>query len=108
MSAQRCRSPRSVLHVSSRGRRCGRRAVRVALLIAALLGYTNGEAAAQEPEPTRAAENEAARRAKAEALAEAPPPNKVERAFGFIETSRLFSRIFNPPRGWFAQVGGVG
>ncbi len=90
------------------GRGRGRRAARLALLLTALFACTSRLAAAQESEPTRAAEVEAARRAKAEALAEAPPPNKVERAFGFVESSRLFSRIFNPPRGWFAQIGGVG
>ena len=62
---------------------------------------------AQDSSWTRASEAEAARRAKAAAVAEAPPPNKVERAFNFIEESRLFGKIFNPPRGWFAQVGGV-
>lgn len=65
-------------------------------------------ALAQESETTRAAEIEAARRAKAEALEQAPPPNKVEKTFNFIEDSRIFNRIFNPPRGWFAQIGGVG
>ncbi|WP_157899390.1 BamA/TamA family outer membrane protein [Luteitalea pratensis] len=90
------------------GRGRGRRAARLALLLTTLFAGTSRQAAAQEAEPTRAAEAEAVRRAKAEALADAPPPNKVERAFGFVESSRLLSRIFNPPRGWFAQIGGVG
>ncbi|BCS33663.1 hypothetical protein TBR22_A28900 [Luteitalea sp. TBR-22] len=75
----------------------------VGLVLVTTCGVAHGQA-----EESRAAEIERARRAKGEALAEAPPPNKVERAFTFIEQARLFQRIFNPPRGWFAQVGGVG
>lgn len=104
-------SPRSVLHALRAERDGGRRATRLALLLAALLSCLVVPVAAQEPapeEPTRASEAEAARRAKAEALADAAPPGKVERAFGFVEGKRLLSRIFNPPRGWFAQIGGVG
>lgn len=64
---------------------------------------------AQTPPPTtRAAEAEAARRAKAADLADDPPPGRVEQVVDYIEDSRLFPRIFNPPRGWFGQVGGVG
>jgi hypothetical protein len=63
---------------------------------------------AQAPAGTRAAEAEAARRAKAESLATAPAPNRVERAITYVEDSRLFPRIFNPPAGAFAQVGGLG
>jgi outer membrane protein assembly factor BamA len=63
---------------------------------------------AQEPATTRAEEAEALRRAKAEKLDEPPRPNKVETIVNYIEDSRLFPRIFNPPRGWFAQVGGLG
>lgn len=76
--------------------------------VAVLLVVGGGHARAQEAEKTRADEIAEARRAKAEALADAEPPNKVERAFSFIEQSRLFNRIFNPPHGWFAQIGGVG
>lgn len=103
-------SPRSVLHTGGAERGGGHRGARLALVLTAIVTCVAGTAAAQEqpPEPTRASEAEAARRAKAEALADAPPPGKVERAFGFIEGKRLLSRIFNPPRGWFAQIGGVG
>lgn len=86
----------------------GRAVLRVAVLTLAVLAMETVPGRAQDSAPTRASEIEAARRAKAEALAQAEPPNKVERAFNFIEESRLFNRIFNPPRGWFAQVGGVG
>ncbi len=78
------------------------------LLLATLLACAGHPAAAQEAERTRAEELEAARRAKAEALDEAPPPNKIEKTLSFVERSRLFPRIFNPPRGWFGQIGGVG
>jgi hypothetical protein len=86
----------------------GRAVLRAAVLALAALSIVAGEGRAQDSAPTRASEIEAARRAKAEALESAEPPSKVERAFNFIEQSRLFNRIFNPPRGWFAQVGGVG
>jgi hypothetical protein len=86
----------------------GRGLLRVVALTLAVLCSPSAQGRAQDTAPTRASEIEAARRAKAEALAEAEPPSKVERAFNFIEESRLFNRIFNPPRGWFAQVGGVG
>ncbi len=59
-------------------------------------------------ERTRAEQIEAARRAKAAELAVPPRPNKVETVIDYIEDSRLFPRLFNPPRGWFAQVGGLG
>ena len=67
-------------------------------------------AQSQEPAPdrTRAEEIEALRRAKAKELADPPQPNKIETIVDYIEDSRLFPRIFNPPRGWFAQVGGLG
>ena len=65
------------------------------------------EAVAQD-EGTRAGEAAAARRKKAEALADPPEPNKLEAVVTYVERTRLFSRIFNPPRGWFAQVGGLG
>jgi hypothetical protein len=92
------------------GRGRARRAAPLALLLTALVAGPGSPAAAQdqEQEPTRASEAEAARRAKAESLADAPPPGKVERALGYVEGKRLFARIFNPPRGWFAQIGGVG
>ena len=70
--------------------------------------WAGGPAAAQAPPGTRAADAEAARRAKAEVLADEPPPSRVETAFNYIDDSRIFQRIFNPPRGWFGQVGGVG
>lgn len=87
-----------------------RRRVAIGIAAALLLGLlvTASPLAAQDEPSTRAGAAEAARRAKAAALAEAPPPNRVERAFSFIEESRFFGRVFNPPRGWFAQVGGVG
>ena len=98
--------PRSVRGVMCPERARGRKAACLVLLVVLLAcagRHASAQDAAQEQEPTRAAEAEAARRAKAESLAEAAPPGKVERAFGFIEGKRLFSRIFNPPRGWFAQ-----
>ena len=58
--------------------------------------------------PSRAEEAEAARRAKAADLADDEPPGRIEQAINFIEDSRVFPRIFNPPRGWVGQVGGVG
>ncbi|HTV01895.1 MAG TPA: BamA/TamA family outer membrane protein [Luteitalea sp.] len=64
-------------------------------------------APAQTPSDTRAAEIEALRRAKAEAIAEAPKPGKVEAAINYVEQSRIFPKLFNPPKGWFAQIGGV-
>jgi len=78
------------------------------LLLAVLIACAGQPSAAQEAERTRAEELEAARRAKAEALEETPPPNKIEKTLSFVERSRLFPRIFNPPRGWFGQIGGVG
>lgn len=86
----------------------GRAALRVVTLAVAALAVATAPGRAQDSAPTRASEIEAARRAKAEALEEAEPPNKIERALAFVEESRVFNRIFNPPRGWFAQVGGVG
>lgn len=77
------------------------------LLLAMLFACAGQATTAQEAERTRAAELEAARRAKAEALDDAPPPNKIEKTFSFIEQTRIFPRIFNPPRGWFGQIGGV-
>ncbi len=74
----------------------------------ATAGAQDSAVAASEPEQTRAALIEAMRREKAGALDAAPPPNKIERTLKYVEQSRLLGRIFNPPRGWFAQVGGVG
>ena len=63
MSDRTSSSPGSALHVTGAGRGRGRRAARLALLLTALLACTSRQAAAQETEPTRAAEAEAARRA---------------------------------------------
>lgn len=60
----------------------------------------------QPPEGTRAAQAEAARRAKAASLVE-PRRSRVEAGLYYVEDVRLLGRLFNPPRGWFAQVGGV-
>lgn len=78
------------------------------IVVGLTLGMAAVASATAQDLPTRAEELEAARRAKELALEQAPPPNKVEQAFSFIEETRLFNRIFNPPRGWFAQIGGVG
>jgi hypothetical protein len=86
---------------------CRRRALRAALGSLACSLCLGTAAAAQTPDSSRAAEIEALRRAKAEAIAEAPEPGKVEAAFNYIEQSRIFPRLFNPPKGWFAQIGGV-
>ncbi len=67
---------------------------------------------AQPKEPadtaSRAEAMAAARRAKARQIAEPPHKNRVEAVVDYIEDSRLFPRLFNPPSGWFAQVGGLG
>ncbi len=79
----------------------------MAMAVACLCGVTT-EVHGQAPPGTRAAEAEAARRAKAEALASPPEPNKAEQVISYIEDSRVFQRVFNPPQGWFAQIGGLG
>jgi hypothetical protein len=61
---------------------------------------------AQSP-PSRAEEALAKRREKA-AHTPGYRPNRVETTFFTIENSRLFTRIFNPPQGAFAVVGGPG
>lgn len=81
--------------------------VRFTLAMAITTSAGLSEARGQETERPRAAELEAARRAKAQALEE-DRPNKVERALSYIEESKIFTKIFDPPRGWFAQIGGVG
>lgn len=58
------------------------------------------------PESTRAGELEARRRAKAGQLTPREVP-KAEAAFLYVEETRLLGRLFNPPAGWFAQVGGL-
>ena len=75
------------------------------MLASALWGVS--PAAAQGLDGTRAAEAEAARRAKAAALIE-PDRNNIESVIHYLEESRLFPRLFNPPGGWFAQIGGLG
>ncbi len=83
-------------------------------LLAVIVGlFTSHVAAAGQDQPpqaplTRAAELEAARRARAADLERAPTPNTVERAFTYIEDTRIVGRVFNPTRGWFAQIGGAG
>lgn len=63
--------------------------------------------ASQEPTPaTRAGEAAALRRAKAETPVEQPIPT-IDRIFTTIEETRLVLRIFDPPEGWFATVGGM-
>ena len=75
-----------------------------------LCGESRAQTPASAPAPprTRAEHLEAARRAKAAQLSQPRRPNKVESVIHYIEDSRLFPRIFNPPRGWFGQVGGLG
>ncbi len=79
-----------------------------ALLISGAAGLTPRAAHAQpadEPE-TRAAAAAAQRRAKAAIPVEQPIPT-IDRVFSTIEDSRLILRIFDPPEGWFATVGGM-
>jgi len=103
-------------------RHAGRRALpcRSRLLVALTVLGLIGSAAPARSQPsapsapltaepgTRAAELEAARRAKAADLADDPPPGRLEQAINYVEDSRIFPRLFNPPRGWFGQIGGVG
>lgn len=106
----RCRpSPPGAVGPRQSSRRPLARATR--LVVGFTLGCalcSGGPAWCQTAPGSRAAEAEAARRAKAADLAEEPPPGKVEQAINYIEDSRVFPRVFNPPRGWFGQVGGVG
>lgn len=88
-----------------------RRGVRLTTLAACVLTVcpcARAQDAQDPPVQSRAEALEEARRAKAQTLAEPPRPNKLETALDYIEDSRLFPRVFNPPRGWFAQVGGLG
>lgn len=63
---------------------------------------------AQTPAPaTRAGIAAAARRAAATAAPVDDPIGRADRLFNFIEDSRLATRIFDPPDGWFATVGGM-
>lgn len=62
--------------------------------------------ASGQPAPTRAEEAAAARRAAAAQPLEAPA-SRADQVFNFIEESRLVTRIFDPPAGWFATVGGM-
>ena len=78
------------------------------VLLCMLFACAGETTAAQEAERTRAAELEAARRPRAERLEVATPPNQGREDPSFIEDSRLFPRIFNPPRGWFGPDRGVG
>ena len=96
-SARDCHPPRP----------CRRRAVRAVLGSLTCSVCLGTAALAQTSESSRAAQIEALRRAKAEAIAEAPKPGRIEAAINYVEQSRIFPRIFNPPRGWFAQIGGV-
>lgn len=83
-----------------------KRAGLVGLVAAGGLG-TCPAAWCQTPISERAREAELARAAKA--LETTPNrPNTLEAAMRYVEDTRLFTRIFNPPQGWFAQIGGVG
>lgn len=62
---------------------------------------------AQAPAPATRAEVAAAARRAAAAEPVDEPISRVDRAFNFIEESRLATRIFDPPAGWFATVGGM-
>lgn len=63
--------------------------------------------AAQATQPGTRAEAAAAARHAAAAEPVDEPISRVDRAFNFIEESRLATRIFDPPGGWFATVGGM-
>lgn len=91
---------------------------RIRLLLASLVLVASPSlAAAQTPgqdasspeasaATTRAGALEAARRAKAEQLSP-PRASRAEAAFLYVEETRLLGRLFNPPAGWFVQVGGL-
>ena len=112
MIAVRPTASAAAIMPARRRRRSSARACRIVLTV--ILGLTGSSIAAAQDDPpppvplTRAAELEAARRAKATALEHPPTPNTVERTFTYIEDTRIVGRIFNPTRGWFAQVGGAG
>ncbi len=78
------------------------------LLLCGAHGLAPPTARAQPGEgaETRAAEAAAQRRAKAAIPVEQPIPT-IDRIFSTIEESRLVLRIFDPPEGWFATVGGM-
>ncbi len=83
---------------------------RPAGVVAALL-LTGGWALAPatlsaQPVPTRAEEAAAARRA-ASAQPPVSPVSRADQVFNFVEETRLATRIFDPPSGWFATVGGM-
>lgn len=75
-------------------------------VVCLVLAATAHAQLASGDEATREGEAAAARRAKAEAL-EANVPSRAEAAILYVEETRLAGRIFNPPAGWFAQVGGL-
>jgi len=56
---------------------------------------------------TRADEIRKQREAKAQSLTP-PRPGQVERALFTIEDSLIVERIFNPPRGFYPRIGGLG
>jgi outer membrane protein assembly factor BamA len=64
-------------------------------------------AQAQTAAPATRAEIAAAARRAAASVPVDEPISRVDRAFDYIEDSRLTTRIFDPPEGWFATVGGL-
>lgn len=79
-------------------------------MLAAALGLAGAspraDAQAVPVTETRAAEAAELRRAKAAAPVPNPIP-AVDRVFALVEETRLAVRIFDPPEGWFATVGGM-
>ena len=78
--------------------------VRQLFMIVALIVFGVPGAAAQA---TRAEDDRAKREAKARELIPAKR-SKIEAVLFKIEDDVLLERIFNPPRGVFAQIGGIG
>jgi hypothetical protein len=75
----------------------------LSLTVALILSGADGAAA----QATRADEDRAKREAKARELAP-ERRSKIEAVVFKIEDDVLLERIFNPPRGVFAQIGGIG
>lgn len=76
-----------------------------ALALACAVGSVPVSMHAQAPPATRAEEAAAARRAAA--VAAAPAARRLDQVFAYIEDTQLATRIFDPPGGWFATVGGM-
>lgn len=78
----------------------------IAALCMCLVATTATAQSAPVADETRASELEAQRRAKA-AAAEPNTQSRAETGFLYVEEHRLVGRVFDPPMGVFAQVGGL-